>query len=101
MVSVEASELTWPTNNERMAVRTKVVEKMRGILVFTIEEAIVESIANVKLASKGSAKRQFSKNLSCLLDALHSYMFISVRSLGPRCMVLHVRARAAELNKSI
>jgi hypothetical protein len=40
MVSVEASESTWLTNNERMAVRTKVGEKMRGTLVFAIEEAI-------------------------------------------------------------
>ena len=55
MVSVEASESTWLTK-ERMEVRTKVVEKMRGMLIFAIEEAIVESIASVKLASKGSAK---------------------------------------------
>jgi hypothetical protein len=62
MVSVEASESTWLTNNERIEVRTKVVEKMRGILPFAIDEAMVENITNVDSASNGSTRRLLQKN---------------------------------------
>jgi len=75
MVSVEASESTWLTSNERMAVKTKVVEKMRGIFAIAIDEAMVESITNVESASNGSARRLPQKNQR---GTLPNYIFIII-----------------------